>query len=138
MRKLIKGLLAFLLAGTAVSGLPANAASKPATKPTASKSQAKTQAKPETKQARTIELSVTDRGFEPSPVNVKANEPLKLVVTRKTDDTCATDIVIKDYGIQKALPLNQPVTIEFTPTKSGELKYGCAMGQMVGGVLLVE
>lgn len=87
---------------------------------------------------RTIELTVTEKGFEPTPVKVKKGEPLKLVITRKTTRTCATEIVIKDYEIQTALPLDKAVTIELTPTKSGELKYGCAMGQMIHGVLLVE
>lgn len=33
---------------------------------------------------RTIELTVTEKGFEPTPVKVKKGEPLKLVITRKT------------------------------------------------------
>jgi plastocyanin domain-containing protein len=85
---------------------------------------------------RRVELSVTENGFEPTPV--KVSEPLELVVTRKTDKTCATDIVVKDHDIKKALPLNEPVVVAFTPSKTGELRYGCAMDQMVAGVLLVE
>ncbi len=84
-----------------------------------------------------VELSVTAKGFEPSPVKVAAGRPVKLVVTRKTDDTCATEIVIKDYGVKAELPLNQATTVTFTPTKTGELRYSCAMG-MFGGVLRVE
>jgi plastocyanin domain-containing protein len=87
---------------------------------------------------RRVELSVTENGFEPTPVKVKQGEPLELVVTRKTDKTCATDIVVKDHDIKKALPLNEPVVVAFTPSKTGELRYGCAMDQMVAGVLLVE
>jgi plastocyanin domain-containing protein len=87
---------------------------------------------------RTIELSVTDDGFVPTPVAVVANQPVTLKVTRKTDKTCATDIVIPDYGIEKKLPLNQTVAITFTPTKSGELVYGCSMDQMIRGVLTVQ
>lgn len=87
---------------------------------------------------RTIELTVTKNGFEPTPVTVKKGQPLKLVITRKVEKTCATDIVVKDYNIQVALPLDKAVSVSFTPTKAGPLKYGCAMGQMVGGVLLVE
>jgi plastocyanin domain-containing protein len=86
----------------------------------------------------TVTLTVTESGFEPTPVKVKAGQPLTLVVTRKTDATCATEIVVKDYGIHEKLPLGTPVTIRFTPEKTGELKYGCAMDQMVSGVLLVE
>lgn len=87
---------------------------------------------------RVIELTVTQAGFKPSPITVKAGEPLKLIVTRTTDKTCGTEIVIPGYDIEKKLPLNEPVTVEFTPTKAGKLKYGCAMGQMVSGVLMVE
>ena len=88
--------------------------------------------------ARRIELTVTENGFEPSPITVKQGEPLDLVVTRKTDKTCATDIVIPEAGIKKALPMNEPVVVSFTPSKAGELKYGCAMDLMIAGVLLVE
>jgi plastocyanin domain-containing protein len=86
---------------------------------------------------RTVELSVTDKGFEPSNITVKKGEPLHLVVTRKTDQTCATSIDIKDAGIRKELPLNQAVAIDFTPEKAGEIRYVCGMG-MMGGVLLVQ
>jgi plastocyanin domain-containing protein len=88
--------------------------------------------------ARRVELSVTEKGFEPSPIKVKAGMPLELLVTRKTDKTCATEIIVKDYGIEKKLPLNEPVLVSFTPDKAGEIKYGCAMDQMIAGVLVVE
>jgi plastocyanin domain-containing protein len=86
---------------------------------------------------RRVELFATERGFEPDRIDVRRAEPLRLVVTRTTDKTCATAIVIKDLGIKRALPLNQPVVIDFTPTKTGELTYSCGM-KMIGGVLLVQ
>jgi plastocyanin len=85
-----------------------------------------------------VELSVTTAGFEPAAVTVKKGQPVTLVITRKTDSTCAKDIVVVGQDIRRPLPLNQPVEVSFTPTKTGELKYGCAMNQMVGGVLFVE
>src|SRR3989449_859560 len=87
--------------------------------------------------ARTIDLAVTDKGFEPSKIDVKKGEPLHVVVTRKTDATCAKELVIQDQGIRKELPLDKPVAIDFTPQKSGEIRYACGMG-MIGGVLLVQ
>jgi len=87
--------------------------------------------------ARTIELAVTSKGFEPEKIEVKKGDPVHLVVTRKTDMTCATEIVIKDLGIKKELPLNKAVAIDFTPQKSGELRYVCGM-DMIGGTLLVQ
>lgn len=92
----------------------------------------------EPKGERRIEISVTDNGFEPTPIKVKKGEPLKLVVTRKTDATCAKKLVLDEAKISADLPLNKAVELSFTPTKAGEIKYGCAMGKMVAGVLIVE
>ena len=94
----------------------------------------------DSKGRRVVELAVTDKGFEPSPVKVKAGQPLLLKVTRKTEKTCATEIVIDELGDKSKtdLPLNTTVEIDFTPSKAGEVKYGCAMDKMVAGVLLVE
>ncbi len=83
------------------------------------------------------EIAVTREGFVPSSIKVKRGEHVRLVVTRKTDQTCAKEIVIEDYAIREPLPLNEPVTIEFTPTSSGEIRYACSM-DMVSGVLTVE
>jgi plastocyanin domain-containing protein len=85
---------------------------------------------------RTVEVSVTNEGFVPARIKVNKGEKLRLVVTRKTDKTCATEIVVKGHGIDKKLPLNKPVTVELTPTKSGEIRYACAM-DMIAGVIFV-
>jgi plastocyanin domain-containing protein len=88
--------------------------------------------------ARVVNISITDEGYRPSPVTLKQGEPVKLVLTRTTDHTCATEIVLDEHGINTPLPLNQPVEVHFTPTKTGKLVYGCAMGKMISGVLMVE
>ena len=85
-----------------------------------------------------VQMLVTEAGFVPASVKLKKGEPVKLVITRKTDQTCAKEIVIDEHAINTPLPLNQAVTVAFTPTKSGQLKYGCAMDKMIGGVLFVE
>jgi len=85
-----------------------------------------------------IAMSVTEAGFEPSSLTVKRGEPVRLVITRKTDATCAKDIVVDEYAVHTPLPLNKPVRVTFTPTKSGTLRYGCAMDKMVSGVITVQ
>jgi plastocyanin domain-containing protein len=87
--------------------------------------------------ARNIEMKVTDKGFDPNRIEVKKGEPLHLVVTRKTDATCAKELVIKDRDLRKKLPLDQPVSFDFTPEKTGEITYVCGMG-MISGVLVVQ
>ncbi|MCY1024006.1 cupredoxin domain-containing protein [Pyxidicoccus sp. MSG2] len=84
----------------------------------------------------TVELAVTSKGFEPANVKVKAGQPVRMVVTRKTDKTCATEIVVADLGINQPLPLDTPVTVEFTPSESGTLRYACAMDHISGLVTI--
>ena len=58
-----------------------------------------------------VHLSVTDGGFEPARAEVPRGQAFTLVVTRKTDQTCATAIVIPRLSQRTELPLNQPVRI---------------------------
>lgn len=88
------------------------------------------------KGVRTVEMTVTEDGFEPSKIKAKKGEKLRLVVTRKTDKTCATEIVIPPHGIKKDLPLDKAVTVELTPKASGEIRYACGMGHITGIVFV--
>ena len=86
--------------------------------------------------AQTATVEVTDKGFEPSSLKLKAGAPAKVTFVRKTDATCAKEVVIKEYNINRKLPLNEPVTVEFTPHK-GEFSFACGM-DMIKGKLIVE
>src|SRR5688500_1536932 len=44
-----------------------------------------------------IEITVTDDGFVPSPIDVVACQQVTLVITRKTEKTCAREVVIKEH-----------------------------------------
>ena len=79
-----------------------------------------------------VHITVTKNGYEPFRVQATRGKPLTLVVTRTTDETCATEIVIPEANISKDLPLGQPVTITFTPERTGELRYSCAMAMFQG------
>ncbi len=85
-----------------------------------------------------VQMLVTDHGFEPKDITVRMGQPVTLTITRKNKETCATEIVIDEYGINTKLPLDKPVTVSFTPKKSGTLKYGCAMSKMIGGVITIQ
>src|SRR6266508_6002151 len=86
--------------------------------------------------AQTATVEVTDKGFEPSSLKLKVSAPAKVTFVRKTDETCAKEVVIKEYNINRKLPLNEPVTVEFTPRK-GEFTFACGM-DMIKGKLIVE
>lgn len=84
-----------------------------------------------------IELQVTEKGFEPSTVDVAPGVPVVLKVTRKTDSTCATEIKIPAKNIKKDLPLNKAVSIEVGKLDKGEIRFACGM-DMVTGVIHVR
>ncbi len=84
-----------------------------------------------------VEITVTRDGFVPSTTAVQAGKPVTLVVTRKVERTCATDIVIKEYGVNQPLPLDKPVKVTLTPRKAGPIRYACAM-DMIAGTLDVQ
>lgn len=85
-----------------------------------------------------LEVTVTSEGFTVKrPQALKVGQRVTLVVTRTTERTCATDIVLKQFGLKKALPLNQPVEVAFIPQKAGPVRFACAM-DMVSGELTVE
>ncbi len=86
--------------------------------------------------AQTATVEITGNGFEPSSLKLKAGAPAKVTFVRKADETCAKEIVIKEYKIERKLPLNEPVTVEFTPHK-GEFTFACGM-DMIKGKLIVE
>jgi plastocyanin domain-containing protein len=84
-----------------------------------------------------VKITVGRNGYEPWRVEARRGVPLVLEVTRTTDETCATEVVLPEYGIDVKLPLGKPVTITFTPTRTGELRYSCAM-KMFQGVIDVR
>jgi plastocyanin domain-containing protein len=87
--------------------------------------------------SRPVEVTVTRNGFEPALIRVEKGRAVDLIVTRRTDATCATEIVIPDAGLNVPLPLQQPVRVSFTPTRAGRLRFSCAMG-MFGGAIEVR
>lgn len=84
-----------------------------------------------------VAITVTANGFEPKALTAKVGKPVTLVVTRKVEHTCATEIVIKDFGIEQPLPLDQPVRVTFTPTRPGKVRFACGM-DMIAGEIAVQ
>jgi plastocyanin domain-containing protein len=81
-----------------------------------------------------VRVTVTKNGFKPWRIPARKGAPLVLVVTRTTDQTCATELVIPEAGVNAPLPLGEPVRVTLTPAREGELRFSCAM-KMFGGVI---
>jgi hypothetical protein len=86
---------------------------------------------------QTAKILVTEKGFEPDRVSLRAGLPARLTLVRTTDKTCATEVVFSSLNIKRALPLNEPVAIDFTPARTGDVAFACGMN-MLKGVIVVQ
>ena len=87
-------------------------------------------------QSKEIQVAVTENGFEPKDVTVKKGQPAVLVITRKTDRTCATEAIFTETGRKYDLPLDQPVRVDLTGITPGTLHFACGMDMIKGTVTL--
>ncbi len=81
-------------------------------------------------------IRVTDSGFEPASISLTRGQAVRLTFLRTSEKTCATEVVFPDFGIRKALPLNEAVTVEITPARAGEFTFVCGMNMFKGKVVV--
>src|SRR5262245_36928528 len=84
-----------------------------------------------------VQVAVTDNGFEPNNVGIKKGQTAVLVITRKSNNTCATEAVFTETGKKYDLPLNTPVRVDLTGASPGTLHYACGM-DMEHGTVTIE
>jgi plastocyanin domain-containing protein len=89
------------------------------------------------KPSQIIPLQVTENGFEPSEIKVKPGTHVILKITRKTEITCATQIVIKERKIQVDLPLGKETLVDVGALKKGAIRFACGM-DMISGHIVAE
>ncbi len=87
--------------------------------------------------ANVVEVTVDGSGFHPDRIVARAGQPITLAITRTTDETCGTEIVIPTMAIDTKLPLNERVEVTVTPAAAGEVAFACAMN-MHKGTIVVE
>jgi membrane fusion protein, heavy metal efflux system len=86
--------------------------------------------------AQTAKVVVTEQGYEPAKVTLRAGTPARITFVRTTDKTCGTEVVFPSLNIKRTLPLNEPVAIEFTPEKSGDIAFACVMNMLHGTIVV--
>ena len=90
----------------------------------------------DTTNVHSAKIVVSEQGFEPAKVVLRAGTPARLTFVRTTDETCGTEVVFPSLNIKRALPLNEPVIIEFTPAKAEEIAFACGMNMLRGAVVV--
>ena len=104
---------------------------------TAILSQAQTHRTVSKPKVQTATVLITEQGYSRASINLRRGVPTRITFLRQTDNTCATEVVIAAFGVNRPLPLNQRVIISFTPKNAGEFSFTCGM-KMMRGKLIVQ
>ncbi len=83
-----------------------------------------------------VAITAGEDGFKPSSVTFPKGSAGKLVFTRTTDETCATEVVFPELNIKKELPKNTPVAIDVPTDKEQKLTFQCGMGMYKSSVVI--
>ena len=95
------------------------------------------------KKGRQVEVSdsvdiIVEGGYSPEVVSIPKGKTTKLNFIRKDPTDCLEEVVLGDFKVRRHLPLNQKVTIELTPQKTGEFGYSCGMNMYQGTIVVRE
>lgn len=83
----------------------------------------------------TVEILV-DGGYTPDAISVSKGKPIKIIFIRKDTNSCLEEVVLSDFKIRRALPLNTKVTVEINPEKTGIYPFSCGMGMYHGKIIV--
>ncbi|MDF7626739.1 cupredoxin domain-containing protein [Leuconostocaceae bacterium ESL0723] len=88
--------------------------------------------------SKQVEAKVTvDGKYEPNVVTFKQGDQATLTFDRVSESGCLDTVQSHDFGFQKKLPLNEPVSFNIPTDKPGEYEFTCGMN-MVKGKVIVE
>ena len=94
-----------------------------------------------------LQVDITvEGGYSPEVISIPKGKTTKINFIRKDPNSCLEEVVLGDFSaeggsasggkIRKYLPLNQKVTVELTPQKSGEFGYACGMNMYHGKIIV--
>lgn len=87
--------------------------------------------------AQTARVTIEEYGYSRTSIVLRRGVLTRITFLRQTDSTCAKEIVIPEYSVNRVLPLSSAVTVSFTPKRSGEFAFTCGMN-MHRGKLIVQ
>ncbi|OGE64248.1 hypothetical protein A3I48_01780 [Candidatus Daviesbacteria bacterium RIFCSPLOWO2_02_FULL_36_7] len=82
-----------------------------------------------------VDITVSG-GYSPEVISITVGKTTKINFLRTDPTECLHDVVLSDFKIRKELPLNQKVSIEVTPQKTGEYPFSCGMGMYHGKIIV--
>lgn len=85
---------------------------------------------------QTVRIEVSSKGFQPASLDLEPGVPARLTFVRVDEQNCGTEVFFPELGLQKKLPLNQPVVVEVAPRAGHDLSFTCGMNMLKGKVVV--
>lgn len=83
------------------------------------------------------EVSIAvEGGYSPEVISIPKGRTTRVHFLRKDPSSCLEEVVLSDFKIRRFLPLNQTVTIEITPQRSGTFEFACGMNMYHGKIIV--
>lgn len=79
-----------------------------------------------------VPLTIANVRFEPSVVDIPADQPVRLVVNRQEANACSDQLAIPQLGVLVDLAPNAVTTIDLPAARAGNYTLTCGMGMMAG------
>lgn len=86
-----------------------------------------------------VRVVVSDMGYAPASIELKAGVPAKIVFKQESDSHCASQVMINDFNVPATdLPIGKETIVEFTPSESGTFSFTCGMDMMKGKIVVTS
>lgn len=92
----------------------------------------------ESADTQVLEMTLTDKGFQPHVLHADPDKPTTLKVTRSSSEKCTLSVDAKPKKIRRRLPLNKAVLIKIGKLEPGELKIDCEKRVAASGLIYVK
>lgn len=84
-----------------------------------------------------VHMAETNDGYVPNSFTIQKGIPVKWVIDAQAPYSCASTILLNQYGIRKNLTAGEN-DIEFTPSETGRIPFSCSMGMYTGVFNVVD
>lgn len=86
----------------------------------------------ETQDTQLATIQVTNHGYTPNKLQVKAGKPVQLTLESEETYSCALSFILKEFGIAVDLKPTDTKKVSFMPTRKGNYTFSCSMGMYTG------
>ena len=88
-----------------------------------------------TEAVREVEV-VVDNGYQPSRIEVRPGERVRLRFIRRDYGGCTREVVFPTLNLRRELPTDQPVVIDLPALPVGETTFQCGMNMLRGSIVV--